>query len=318
MKKFLEKVSQYGIKESFYRGLHRIAFYLSKIHPYFLFRKYIYGYAIIDVNNVKMHLDLKNDDGISKELLTLGKREPVTVDFLLDSHLLKEGGMALDIGANIGYYALLESKLVGNSGRVYAIEPVSKNLAILNKNVALNGFSNIETYHLAIGNEENKEASIYARSKGNLSSFTSIPSDSDERIVKTEKVRLVTADSFVRENMKRVPDFIRMDVEGYEFEILKGMSQMLEISPSLLIEFHPMILTDTQKEWICELLKKYYSQVVVTVNPKGKIDRFTRYLNRKMGEELKREGIVEKGNIETLRKHLFSSNRVFNTFIYNP
>lgn len=317
MKKFFEKISKYGVQESFYRGLHRIVFYLSKIYPYFLFRKYVFNYAIVELNKVKMYLDLKNDDGISKELLTLGKRERVTVDFLLHSHLLKEGSVALDIGANIGYYALLESKIVGDSGKVYAIEPVSKNLVILKKNITLNNFSNIKAYHLAIGNEENEEASIYVRSKGNLSSFISIPSDSDGGTVKIEKIRLTTADSFVRENMNRAPDFVRMDVEGYEFEILKGMSQILETSPSLLIEFHPTILTNTQKKWICRLLNKHYSQVVVTVNPKGQIDHLTHYLNRKIGVKLKRKGIVERGNVETLRKYLFSSNRVFNTFIYN-
>ncbi len=299
----------------FFRGLHRIASEWSKTPPYYLLRKYIFGYAVVDMNGSKMYLDLKNDDGISKELLVLGKREGVTVDHLLSSNLLKHGGIALDIGANIGYYALIESQLVGDTGKVYAVEPVLNNFNNLKRNVELNDAHNIETFRLAIGDTE-KEVLINVRSKGNLSSFTEATDDIRAEIIGQEKVKLMTADSFSRDVIGTTPSFVRMDVEGYEAAILEGMTEVMKAKTVLLIEFHPLFLSPEQKERMCALLRNHYSHSVITINPKADVGPFLRFLNTHMGIESKRPQLNKAGSIELVHEYLYSSKRVFNAFIY--
>jgi len=313
MIRLIKKISKYGVKQSFYRALHRLASGFS-FHPRYLYRKYFFGYAVKKINGVKMFLDLKKDEGISKFLMIYGKREPLSVDHLLALGILKEGGVALDLGANIGYYALLESKLVGNNGLVYAVEPVLNNLRLLKKNIELNHMNNVNTYNLAMGREDKAQVEIYMRSKGNLSSLTPL-SPEYGKIVATEQVKMRSVDTFVRQEIGRTPDFIRMDVEGYELEILEGMKETMREKPCLQIEFHPTLLNKEQKDRIYELLKGNYSSVTIIINPKPYPGRFIRMLNKKMGENFHGEGTIEKGDVKFLHELLFSSPRIFNTFI---
>lgn len=307
------KIKKYGLLNSFYRLAHRIA---SKIdfHPNYLFRKFFFGYAIKEVNGVKMWLDLKNDEGISKFLMIHGKREPLSVDYLLESGILKEGSVALDIGANIGYYALLESRLVGSTGKVYALEPVLNNFRLLNKNIELNGLGNISVYNMAVGDKDNEKVEIYMRSKGNLSSLTELPDDYGNVVAK-EKVMMATVDGIVKTKIGRAPDFVRMDVEGYELSILEGMINTMKSKPCLQIEFHPMLLSKEQKDRIYELLKENYSKATITSNPKPKANFIVRLINKKIAENYIEGGSVEECDIKGLHKMLFSADRVFNAFI---
>ena len=87
-----------------------------------------------DVLGSKMYLD-ETDLGLSWDLITDGIREAYLVEIVKKE--LKKGDIVIDIGANIGYYVLLESKIVGEKGKVYAIEPVPQNVDILRKNLFL-------------------------------------------------------------------------------------------------------------------------------------------------------------------------------------
>ena len=304
----IHKIKKYGLIESFYRALHRLVSKLS-FSPSYLFRKYIFGYVIREINGVKMYLDLKNDSGISKFLMIHGKREPLTVDYLMDSNLLSEGDVVLDIGANIGYYALLESKLIGETGEVYAVEPIKNNLNNLKRNIKLNEFKNIKTYNLAMGDKDNEEVEIYMRSHGNLSSLTSLPSNYGD-VVSVERVLMS------KKELPHPPKYIRMDVEGYEGNILEGMQNTLSSRPCLQIEFHPTILTNGQKERVCAILReKGYDKVVITANPKPPLSPIIRWLNNKLGTFYHESGDFLEGGIEDLHKWLFSSPRIFNAFI---
>jgi len=73
------------------------------------------------------------DRGIGKELVCYREHEPTATALL--KTFLREGMTILDIGANIGYYALLEARSVGPSGRVVAVEPEPRNAALLRRNV---------------------------------------------------------------------------------------------------------------------------------------------------------------------------------------
>lgn len=200
-------------------------------------------YIIKEILGSRMELDLKEDTGISYELFKTGIREPYITKALQEE--IKPGDVILDIGANIGYYALLEARLVGEKGKVYAIEPVPNNMELLRRNIKLNDYSNIETFQLAIGSE-NKVDSIYISRKCNWSSMLkSKRNDSD--IIKKIPVQVITLDNFLEDKLS--PDLIRMDVEGYETEIIKGMKELLSSGKplKLLIEVHFHLIEDKTK-----------------------------------------------------------------------
>ncbi|MDP3900892.1 MAG: FkbM family methyltransferase [bacterium] len=201
-----------------------------------------------EVNGNTMLLDFK-DKGISRELLYAGIREARATGFL--QTLLSPGEVCLDIGSNIGYYALLEARLVGERGKVFCIEPSISNIEVLQKNIEANGYDNIETLRAAAG-AENTKGKINLSQSSNRHSFLKADLDFSGE---TEEVDIVTVDSFLVG--KSSPTFIRMDVEGYETEIIRGMKETLAAGKplKLFIEFHCPLLPDAGRE-LLETLKK--------------------------------------------------------------
>ena len=193
---------------------------------------------IVDVNGYKL-LVMPDDLGISSELLMFQTHEPLTTRLL--SKELKKGMICLDVGSNIGYYAVLESNLVGKDGKIIAIEPSPKNYEYLKKNLEMQNNSNVDAFNFAAA-DKNGEVNflIYKESNGCMTipdgEKTSIPGD----IIKVQAKRL---DTFLDEISVKKIDFVRMDVEGYEYHILNGMKKIIKNSkPMFQIEVHSSIM----------------------------------------------------------------------------
>jgi FkbM family methyltransferase len=202
---------------------------------------------IVEINNrYKMYLDL-NDRGIC-EVLTLYKtRESFSTDYI--QKIVTDDMIVIDIGANIGYYALMESQLA-SKGHVYAIEPDPRNFKLLTKNMGLNNCKNVSAYNFAIGSEKNYlDLNIYDCC--NYSSFIHTPKG---KVLDTVRVQVIPLDMFIESNLTAKPHFIRMDVEGFEYEILRGSTVTLQtVSPLIIcIEMHPHLMS---KEHTLECIK---------------------------------------------------------------
>lgn len=274
----IEKIRKWGAGETFWRTVRRglqisyrrLRFFRPAYRRYLRLRKRD-GFVVETVNGYRMRLDLKNDLGISQELCVHKKREIGVTDYLLKSDLAGQGDVVLDIGANIGYYALIWSGLIGESGRVYALEPVTNNFKLLKTNIELNRAGNIEAYNLAAGSE-NKRDYINVASRGNISSFIAHDRFSFQG---RQEVEIVRIDDFLKS--RRPPSIVRMDVEGYAGEILKGMEETLVSSVKyLLIETHPWLKTGRQKEEIVSILarndfqvKKIFFEDIADIPPRG-------------------------------------------------
>jgi FkbM family methyltransferase len=183
----------------------------------------------------QMYLDLR-DEGLSRDLLKMGRREVLAVDLVHQE--VRPGDVVADIGSNIGYYALQEARLVGDQGKVYAIEPAPENAELLRRNVELNGYQNVEIFQLALGNE-NGTKPFYLSRKRNWSSMIT-RDEAASTIIGQIPVQEATFDGFFSK-IGQYPSFIRMDVEGYEVEIIEGMHEFLEGDRDLriLMEVHP-------------------------------------------------------------------------------
>ena len=186
-----------------------------------------------------------DDKGISHELLLDGEREPFLTNLIQDN--VKERDVVVDIGANIGYYALQEARLVDKEGIVYAIEPVFSNATTLSANRFLNDFGNIEITQCAISDHKG-ESWIYT---GNMSNTASMNKNPARTYSKGFKVETMTLDTFLEG--KKLPDIIRMDVEGYEYEVILGMNKLLDSRQPLMI-FMEMHLNFLDREKIQEIL----------------------------------------------------------------
>jgi len=210
---------------------------------------------IVKVNDLyDMQLNL-HDRGICQELSIYHKREFFTTDYFKE--ICKENTVFVDIGGNIGYYAILESTL-SPEGKVFAIEPVPQNYSLLKKNIELNNCHNVQIFNYSIGDMKgNSEMYIY--DKCNWCSFVKDP---NATVVSTINVPMVTLDDFIKSYVdvspNFIPNFIRMDVEGYEYNILKGASNTLNsISPMIIcIEFHPHLMSEENTMECIEILKR--------------------------------------------------------------
>ena len=123
------------------RGISTMLKYLLKRGLY-EFRKRVLKQRFVEINvhNYRMIVDL-NDPGISRTLILFGTREMDHI-YVLNKEL-SPGNVVIDLGANVGYYALMEANLVGNGGYVYAIEPSPSNVDMLRKNISLNDYDGI-------------------------------------------------------------------------------------------------------------------------------------------------------------------------------
>lgn len=136
-------------------------------------------------------------------------------------HLIKRGDLIFDIGANIGQYTLRFSEVVTESGRIISVEPDSKNFAFLNFNLNINSINNVIPLKLGLSDKPGN-LTFYrdVTNGGRYGSFIKTDNCKDN----IEVVEISTFDNLI--NKFGVPDFIKVDVEGFEVECLKGLTYL--------------------------------------------------------------------------------------------
>lgn len=182
----------------------------------------------------KMILPIRSG-GIGTGLAIFGERELDQRDILKD--ILRSGNTVLDIGANIGYYPLVEYSLVKPSGRIYAYEPDPRNVEILHQNIMINGAQDvIEVFEGAVSSSEGS-AILHLAELSNLNALElSKGGDSEVLIARNMHKRRYVGEAPVTKRdicnillrAERKIDLIRMDIEGHEVEVLNGMVRGLE------------------------------------------------------------------------------------------
>ncbi len=267
----MKKITK-GLNYIRHHGIMMAIFYLIKLFTFYIRRITGLGrYATKKVNNrYLMKLDLC-DDGISKALYLYGTRERDQVSIVESA--VKPGMSVLDIGANIGYYALLEASLLNGKGRVYAFEPHPSNFSMLKKNITLNSAEgNIESFEKGMSNREGS-LEFFVSKRSNLHTMNPTYFNTDERkgsFVDSIKVEVDDISRFLKNN--RV-DLIRMDIEGHEVEVLKGLYKVLDDMgsyPSVLFETHLPKYDDNEhnmKEILSKFFAKgYYTDAIISNN----------------------------------------------------
>jgi len=169
---------------------------------------------------------------------------------------IKEDFIVFDIGANIGVFTCFCANLV-KKGKVFAFEPVSFVFDVLKKNTV--DYKNVEIYKIALGSKiEEKEILIRQWAPGDSTLYDSPIKRPSESFNLKEKIQIFTLDYVVDKfNLKRL-DFIKIDVEGYEIEVLKGGIQTIKkFRPILGISLHHKPFEEEVKKIFEKEIKNY-------------------------------------------------------------
>lgn len=151
--------------------------------------------------------------------------------------ILRPGDVFVDGGAHIGIFTLLAAARVGETGRVVACEPVPENMALLEANVALNGFSWVDTHMVALG-AQTGHAELFSFGGGSaLGSYAPATLSGSQRLA----VEVKSLDEIVAGLGRRVR-LVKLDVEGAELLAMRGASLLLETKADFLLELEPQHL----------------------------------------------------------------------------
>ncbi|WP_198374098.1 FkbM family methyltransferase [Neoroseomonas rubea] len=160
-------------------------------------------------------------DFIGSRLFHFGVWEPNITAVIMDT--LRPGDVFCDVGANIGYYTVLASRLVGPGGHVVAVEPSPAALRVLRDNIALNGLTNVRVVPAAVAAERGRLA-LYAPSFGNAGTTSTVARDGRSLQAEVDALRL--AQILTRDELARLR-LVKIDVEGGEGAVLASILQDL-------------------------------------------------------------------------------------------
>lgn len=178
-------------------------------------------------------------DHIQRHIYYFGLWEPNLTSFLTTR--LHEGDVFVDVGANIGYFSLLASRLVGRTGKVRAIEASPTTYAKLVDNIARNHATNIETVNAAVS-DRSGTVSIFRGEESNIGSTSIVSARGRQYECMVAADRL---DSLLPPASLHRVRFVKIDVEGAEWLVIDGMRSLLKYgqdSLEILVELQPKSL----------------------------------------------------------------------------
>lgn len=243
----------------------------SKLAPNnYQYKKGSYRYSII--NGLKFKLDISDYIG---HFYYFGFKDPSIQELLTIS---KDKSVIFDIGANIGYTALNMAKS-NSTQTIYAFEPDSFNFDCLVNNINLNSNSKIHPFQLGFGEKVGKEKLIIT-TNSNLGE-NKINANATSNY---SWITISTIDHFCSEENINKIDLIKIDVEGYEYNVLKGGESSIEKwRPTLFIELIDanLKLQDSSAKQLVSFLEKYYEHIY-DVMTRNKVTSNDNFLNKEI------------------------------------
>jgi FkbM family methyltransferase len=181
-------------------------------------------------------------------------------DVIIEHFRPKEGDVVVDVGAHIGRYTIIASKQVGPNGKVIAIEADPSNFEMLNHNIELNRLANVTTLNYAAFSKEAKiklylpAGDIFTKYNTIMSNWVWVRPEEDKFV----EVNGNTLDNLLQQIGIRQVNWIKIDVEGAEFEVLKGANNLLLNNKDivLLVEVHG---SPNDYGWKVEEFKRSYN-----------------------------------------------------------
>ena len=174
------------------------------------------------------------------------------VEILFYKRILKPGDVVIDVGANVGYMTAIFASIVGKNGQVHSFEPVPKLHSKLEMLAKENKNYNIITNPCAVGDTNGTITINVLKEGADYGTSSVVPGLRKEENIKEKiEVPVVKLDDYAKEQKLTKVSFVKIDVEGFEFPVLRGMELILK-------QFKPIIL--------CEIMPAAYSLLDSNVN----------------------------------------------------
>jgi FkbM family methyltransferase len=174
--------------------------------------------------------------------------EPHMIDWL--NKYLKPKGVFWDVGANWGFISLAAAKIVGSGGKIVAIEPSLSNLTWLKRHVEMNSCAQLITVLEAAVCEQDGGSITFSlledgRSPSNSLMFSNSVNSGKPEISQEVSVPAISLDGLLQRE-KKLPDIVKIDVEGAELRVLQGATQLLnsQNKPIIILAVHPFWLAN--------------------------------------------------------------------------
>ncbi|MBS0579339.1 MAG: FkbM family methyltransferase [Proteobacteria bacterium] len=194
-------------------------------------------------------------DVITRHIYRLGAHEPAITRYLLANVRVGPGEVALDVGANLGWYSVLLQRLSAPDARIFCFEPDPRTFELLRENLAANDASRVSALNIALG-EAQGSAQLRRYKDSNNGRHSLIPGDD---IAGSVTVPLDTLAHFwENQGLGDAPiAFMKVDVEGFEYFVLKGAGALLQRCARILLEYSPqsLALAGRPPDALVQLLK---------------------------------------------------------------
>ena len=154
---------------------------------------------------------------------------------------LQRGDTFYDVGAEVGLFSAFAAKAVGEEGRVIAFEPEEHRFERLHDNLKLNALKNVRVFRIALS-DRCAQGELLAAQPGTAPRVG--PARSASRVGRGQVIRMMTGDSIVGQESLPVPQAVKIDVEGHELSVLRGLESTLRKPECRLVccEVHPRLL----------------------------------------------------------------------------
>jgi len=176
-------------------------------------------------------------DVITRHIYRLGAHEPAITRYLLEHVRLRPGDVAVDVGANLGWYSVLLSRLSEPGAQIFAFEPDPESFRLLTRNLAVNAASSVAAFNVALG-EVAGFAELHRYRACNNGRHTLLSGNTSGGVV---RVPVDTLSAFWERQAlgERPLRLLKIDVEGFEYFVLRGAGALLERCACLLLEYSP-------------------------------------------------------------------------------
>jgi FkbM family methyltransferase len=232
--------------------------FLSKFKPfreigYFLYKKEISPFLVVSRRDCHCYMLVDTRDEYAEGVIRRGKIESPEDEFI--KKIVKPSQVAVDVGAHWGGFSLLLGKLVGKGGKVFSFEPFPKSFKLLKRNLKINHLTDrVKVYPFAVGDKnEEVKLKVASTSSGHNSILRkNLPA---REVLRVKQVRL---DDALKTSKV---DFLKIDVEGYEYFVLKGAENLIKNNRLwLFLEYSPAFMGEELTEKLTEFLKRYFEK----------------------------------------------------------
>jgi FkbM family methyltransferase len=252
--KYIIHLISYFIYSNYFLGGSRILSFLRMITPGELPNSLILHKLKCRKKEVVLFIN-PSASYLERELYYSNVYELGTLSFI--GRILNKGDVFVDVGANIGYISICAAACsLKGSGKIICIEPNIDTFGILQKNMDVMGVDNCQLYNIGVGEcDKNMELINVKNGRGQSTLVKGIYSK--DQVLSKSKVTIKTLDHVL---MDVIPTVVKIDIEGYELNALKGAGNMLSSkeNPIIILE-HSAALNNSKDESVIDYLTKKYN-----------------------------------------------------------